>query len=84
MKDVVKGGAFAVLGANNSTANDHPEGTWVPPKGSPVAAGPSASPGNATESGTPVVSDLPAEQNATGSGANITITEGVSPNATVG
>jgi nitrite reductase (NO-forming) len=84
MKDVVKGGAFAVLGANNSTANDHPEGTWVPPKGSPVAAGPSVSPGNATESGTPQVSKLPAEQNATGSGANITITEGVSPNATAG
>jgi nitrite reductase (NO-forming) len=39
MNDVVKGGAFAVLAANNSTANDHPVNTWVPPKGSPVAAG---------------------------------------------
>jgi nitrite reductase (NO-forming) len=28
MTDVVKGGAVAVLGANNSTTNDHPEGTW--------------------------------------------------------
>ena len=84
MKDVVKGGAFAVLGANNSTANDHPEGTWVPPKGSPVAAANATAPGNATATGTPLVSELPAEQNATGSGANITITEGVSPNATAG
>jgi hypothetical protein len=39
MKDVVKGGAFAALAANNSTATDHPAGTWVHPKGSPVAAG---------------------------------------------
>jgi nitrite reductase (NO-forming) len=84
MKDVVKGGAFAVLGANNSTANDHPEGTWVPPKGSPVAAANATAPGNATATGTPEEAKLPAEQNATGSGANITITEGVSPNATAG
>jgi nitrite reductase (NO-forming) len=84
MTDVVKGGAIAVLAANNSTATDHPVGTWVPPKGSPVAAGNATSPGNATATGTPVVSDLPAEQNATGSAANLTITEGVSPNATVG
>ena len=82
MKDVVKGGAFAVLGANNSTATDHPEGTWVPPKGSPVAAGNPASAGNQTATGTPEESKLPAEQNATGSGANTTITEGVSPNVT--
>ena len=82
MKDVVKGGAFAVLGANNSTATDHPEGTWVPPKGSPVAAGNPASAGNQTATGTPEESKLPAEQNATGSGANTTITAGVSPNAT--
>jgi nitrite reductase (NO-forming) len=84
MKDVVKGGAFAVLAANNSTATDHPEGTWVPPKGSPVAAANATGPGNATATGTPEEAKLPAEQNATGSGANITITEGVSPNATAG
>jgi len=30
MKDVVKGGAFAVVGAANSTATDHPPGTNVP------------------------------------------------------
>jgi hypothetical protein len=39
MADVVKGGAFAVLAANNSTATDYPVNTWVPPKGSPTAAG---------------------------------------------
>jgi nitrite reductase (NO-forming) len=34
LSDVVKGGAFAVLANASSTANDHPPGTWVPPKGS--------------------------------------------------
>jgi nitrite reductase (NO-forming) len=37
---VIKGGAFAVLAVNNSTATDHPAGTWVPPKGSSSAASP--------------------------------------------
>src|SRR5688572_29228747 len=40
MNDVLKGGAFAVLAVNNSTATDHPEGTWVPPRGSSVTGGP--------------------------------------------
>ena len=51
MKDVVKGGAFAVLGANNSTNTDHPPGTFVMPKGSPVVSGNATSAptaGNAT------------------------------------
>ena len=34
MKDVVKGGALAVVAAANSTATDHPTGTCVAPKGS--------------------------------------------------
>jgi nitrite reductase (NO-forming) len=34
MKDVYKGGALAVIAANNSTATDHPPGTAVAPKGS--------------------------------------------------
>jgi nitrite reductase (NO-forming) len=34
MKDVVKGGALAVVGMENSTATDHPTGTCVAPKGS--------------------------------------------------
>ena len=37
---VVKGGAFAILAADNSTATDHPPGTWVPPKGYSSAAAP--------------------------------------------
>ena len=36
MADVVKGGAFAVVAADNSTATDHPEGTCVPAKGEGV------------------------------------------------
>jgi nitrite reductase (NO-forming) len=39
---VVKGGAFAVLAVDNSTATDHPPGTWVPPKGSASAAPPAS------------------------------------------
>jgi nitrite reductase (NO-forming) len=34
MNHVLKGGAFAVLAANNSTESDHPISTWVPPQGS--------------------------------------------------
>jgi hypothetical protein len=34
MADVVKGGAFAVVAMENSTATDHPTGTCVPPAGS--------------------------------------------------
>ena len=34
MKDVVKGGAFAVAAMENSTATEHPEGTCVAPAGS--------------------------------------------------
>jgi nitrite reductase (NO-forming) len=41
MKDVLKGAAFAVLATNDSTPNDHPEGTWVPPLGSDMVSGPS-------------------------------------------
>jgi nitrite reductase (NO-forming) len=41
MNHVLKGGAFAVIANASSTATDHPVGTWVPPKGSEVVAGPS-------------------------------------------
>jgi nitrite reductase (NO-forming) len=36
MSDVLKGGAFAVVASENSTATDHPEGTCVSPKGEGV------------------------------------------------
>jgi nitrite reductase (NO-forming) len=39
MKDVLKGGAFIVQATSASTDTDHPIGTWVPPRGSPIAAG---------------------------------------------
>jgi nitrite reductase (NO-forming) len=45
MDHVLKGGAFAVLAVDNSTATDHPAGTWVPQKGSSIAAPPA----NATQ-----------------------------------
>jgi nitrite reductase (NO-forming) len=32
MSHVLKGAAFAVLATNDATADDHPEGTWVPSK----------------------------------------------------
>jgi plastocyanin len=42
MKDVVKGGAFAVLAMENSTATDHPTGTCVPAAGEGVVCAPAA------------------------------------------
>jgi len=51
MRDVVKGGALAVLAVDNSTATDHPEGTWVPPAGSDQVTGPPPSGGGADEGG---------------------------------
>src|SRR5918993_648341 len=81
MNDVVRGGAFAVLGANNSTATDHPEGTWVPPKGSSIVAGNATNVGNQTTTGTPEQAKLPGE-NVTG-GETQTITEGTLPQENV-
>jgi hypothetical protein len=49
MRDVVKGGALAVLAVENSTATDHPEGTWVPPADSDVVAGEPPTEGGADE-----------------------------------
>jgi nitrite reductase (NO-forming) len=67
MNDVVKGAAFAVLATPDSTDDDHPPGTMVPPRGSEMVTGPttfeetepsaaepeeiSPPPGNATASG---------------------------------
>ncbi len=39
MNHVLKGAAFAVLAAKNSTAGDQPPGTWVPPKSSSFVSG---------------------------------------------
>ncbi len=40
MNNVLKGGAFAVLATPDSTPDDHPAGTMVPPKGSDMVSGP--------------------------------------------
>jgi nitrite reductase (NO-forming) len=40
MNNVLKGGAFAVLATPESTPDDHPAGTMVPPRGSPMVSGP--------------------------------------------
>jgi nitrite reductase (NO-forming) len=48
MADVVKGGAFAVLAVENSTATDHPEGTCVPAAGEGVVCAPAEAEGAAS------------------------------------
>ena len=52
MNDVLKGGAFAVLATPDSTPDDHPAGTMVPPRGSDMVSSPpvaaNATAGNAT------------------------------------
>jgi nitrite reductase (NO-forming) len=72
MDDVLKGAAFAVLATQNSTETDHPQGTWVPPKGSAMVSGPSAM-ANATAAAGNVTEGAAA--NVTGgnvTGANVT------------
>jgi nitrite reductase (NO-forming) len=73
---VVKGGAFAVLAANNSTATDHPPGTWVPPKGSAIAAPPA--------SGMPVAMSASNQTAATGGGGGGASASGNQTTATAG
>ena len=75
MNDVVKGGAFAVLATANSTATDHPEGTWVPPRGSAMAAGPSMmtdTSGNATEVSEDIVPEVLEDPQENQTGGNTT------------
>jgi nitrite reductase (NO-forming) len=52
MNNVLKGAAFAVLATPESTPDDHPAGTMVPPRGSDMVSGPpmaaNATAGNAT------------------------------------
>jgi nitrite reductase (NO-forming) len=47
MKDVVKGGAFAVLAMENSTSTDHPTGTCVPAAGEGIVCAPAEAEGAA-------------------------------------
>ena len=52
MNDVVKGAAFAVAADDKTAADDHPEGTWMPPKGSEEIPGPSMMTGTSATSAT--------------------------------
>jgi nitrite reductase (NO-forming) len=79
MNDVVKGGAFAVLATPDSTPDDHPAGTMVPPKGSDMVSGPpmaaNATAGNATAgpaANSTEVATEPGAQNQTLSVVNAT------------
>src|SRR5918998_444751 len=70
MNDVVKGAAFAVLATPESTPEDHPAGTMVPPRGSPLVSSP-----------TPIGPTATNAANAT-EGAAANATEGAAGNAT--
>jgi nitrite reductase (NO-forming) len=85
LKDVVKGGAFAVLAADNSTATDHPPGTMVPPKGSESAALPSTAEGNMTsanQTSSAGGGNQTAPASSGGASSNQTSVEGTSGSAT--
>jgi nitrite reductase (NO-forming) len=71
MNDVVKGGAFAVVVSDNATAEDHPEGTWVPPAGSNLVSGEQMGQGAADEGG----ADQGAADQGEGGSDNATDTE---------
>jgi plastocyanin len=70
MNNVLKGGAFAVLATPESTPDDHPAGTMVPPRGSPMVSSP-----------TPIGPTATNAANAT-EGAAANATEGQAANAT--
>ncbi|MCI0557677.1 MAG: multicopper oxidase domain-containing protein [Nitrososphaera sp.] len=70
MNDVLRGGALAVLATENASATDHPEGTWVPPRGSETTSGPTMiteAPQNATGATAPEEpEEPPANETSTG------------------
>ena len=74
MADVVKGGAFAVMASENSTATDHPEGTCVSAKGEGVVC--TEQPASETESAAEGEAEAEGEgetetgENGDGDGAN--------------
>jgi nitrite reductase (NO-forming) len=80
MSDVLKGGAFAVLATPDSTPDDHPAGTMVPPRGSDMVTGPPMTT-NATgaETGTNATS---AEGAQAAEGETLPVTNATSTNAT--
>ncbi len=71
MNDVLKGGAFAVLATPDSTPDDHPQGTMVPPRGSPMVSGPPMA-ANATGATTGVNATELGPETAEGEGLPVT------------
>jgi nitrite reductase (NO-forming) len=87
MDDVLKGAAFAVLATPESTPDDHPAGTMVPPRGSPMVSGPpfmanetgAAAEGNVTEAEAPEGTTLPILNATDTAGDNVTGLEAAAP-----
>jgi nitrite reductase (NO-forming) len=71
MDDVLKGGAFAVLATPESTPDDHPQGTMVPPRGSEMVTGPPMA-ANATGATTGVNATELGPETAEGEGLPVT------------
>jgi len=68
MNDVLKGAAFAVLATPDATDDDHPEGTWVPPRGSSDISGPSMMTGTSNATDTGVTANMTDTGNQTDAG----------------
>jgi nitrite reductase (NO-forming) len=83
MDDVLKGGAFAVLATPDSTPDDHPAGTMVPPRGSDMVSGPPMTT-NATGAATGVNATELGPETAEGEGLPVTNVTGTNATETEG
>jgi nitrite reductase (NO-forming) len=84
MDDVVRGAAFVVSATPNATDNDHPVGTWVPPRGSALVSGPSMmnETGAANATGAAANATAVTTANATGAGNATGAANATAANAT--
>src|SRR5215217_5141831 len=83
MDDVLKGAAFAVLATPDSTPDDHPQGTMVPPRGSEMVSGPPMTT-NATGATTGVNATELGPETAEGEGLPVTNVTGTNATETEG
>jgi nitrite reductase (NO-forming) len=83
MDDVLKGAAFAVLATPDSTPDDHPAGTMVPPRGSDMVSGPPMTT-NATGATTGVNATELGPETAEGEGLPVTNVTGTNATETGG
>jgi nitrite reductase (NO-forming) len=83
MNDVLKGGAFAVLATPDSTPDDHPQGTMVPPRGSDMVTGPPMA-ANATGATTGVNATELGPETAEGEGLPVTNVTGTNATEAAG